>query len=270
MAEIARLEELHVARKVAAMAEESRPFAGGIMARGAPGAWFNRAHGAGLSGPVSGTEVEALIRFYSERGIEPRIEVCPFADQSLIDALAGAGFVVQRFVVVMFRSLARGESFADVAPEPPGVRIDRVAPDDEAAIEDFGRGFVSGFEVTGEDRIAETMRAARKIVVAEGSMGVRAVCDGRCVGVAGLEIAGALASLFGAAVAADMRKRGIQLALMAWRLRAAAEAGARVATMESRPGIATERNAMRMGFGVAYSKAVMVRPGEGLVPVAGG
>jgi GNAT superfamily N-acetyltransferase len=145
-----------------------------------------------------------------------------------------------------------------------------VARDDEAAIEDFGRGFVSGFEVTDVDRIAETMRATRQIVESEGSMGVRAVCDGRCVGVAGLEIAGPLASLFGAAVVPDMRKRGIQLALMAWRLRAAAEAGATVATMESRPGIATERNAMRMGFAVAYAKAVMVRPGAGLLTVAGG
>lgn len=270
MMEIARLEERHIAGKLAAMAQETRPFAGGIMARGAPGAWFNRAHGAGLDGPVDPEEVDRLIDFYEQRGIEPRLELCPFAHQTLVDALAARGFAVRRFLIVLAREVDAAERIEPPHPAPRGVVIERIRPGDGEAIEAFGRLFVEGFEVRGEDRIAETMRAARHVVEAEGSIGVRAMLDGACVGVAAMELAGPLASLFGACVTASARGRGIQQALLAWRLREAAASGARVATIQSRPGIPTERNAMRMGFTVAYNNVVLVRPGEGLVGVPGG
>jgi hypothetical protein len=58
--------------------------------------------------------------------------------------------------------------------------------------------------------------------------------------------------------------------MIAWRMNAAADRGAKVATIGSKPGIPTERNVRRMGFSVAYTQPVMVRPGAGLVPVAHG
>lgn len=36
--------------------------------------------------------------------------------------------------------------------------------------------------------------------------------------------------------------------------------------MVCKPGIATERNAVRLGFFLAYCKAIMFLPGEGLEP----
>jgi predicted acetyltransferase len=82
-----------------------------------------------------------------------------------------------------------------------------------------------------------------------------------------MEMLGDLATLYGVSVVPDMRRRGIQLAMMAWRLREAARRGAVIVTIGSLPGASTESNAMRMGFRVAYTKAVMVRPGAGLTPV---
>ncbi len=73
------------------------------------------------------------------------------------------------------------------------------------------------------------------------------------------------AALFALAVLPAYRRRGVQQALIAARLRAAAEAGATVVTISALPGVATERNARRMGFQVAYTKVVLVRPGAGLV-----
>jgi GNAT superfamily N-acetyltransferase len=63
------------------------------------------------------------------------------------------------------------------------------------------------------------------------------------------------------------RRRGIQQALMAARLEHAASRGARFATIGARPGIPTNRNAMRMGFRLAYTKVVLVKPGPALVSV---
>jgi hypothetical protein len=49
------------------------------------------------------------------------------------------------------------------------------------------------------------------------------------------------------------------------RLNAAAEAGAEIAAVDTRPGAGTERNVLRMGFTLAYSRAILVWRGVGLV-----
>jgi hypothetical protein len=50
------------------------------------------------------------------------------------------------------------------------------------------------------------------------------------------------------------------------RLRAAQDAGCRYASIHSRPDVATGRNALRLGFQVAFTKAIVTRPGPGLAP----
>lgn len=270
MREVALLEEHHVAKVLRSMADEWRPIGGGVMSRGAPGAWFNRAQGLGLDGPVDPPQIEHLITYYEERGIEPRVEVCPFAHDSLVRGLADQRFVVRRFLIVLYRVVSGDEDFTPPHAAPPELRIEVVGPGDADAIESFARAWVVGFDVKGEDRVEETMRAARRVIATRGSIGIRAMMGDRCVGAGGLEIDGALASLFGVSVAPDMRRKGIQLAMLSWRLREAARHDVRIATIESHPGASTESNAMRMGFTPAYTKATLVRPGEGLTPVAGG
>jgi hypothetical protein len=44
--------------------------------------------------------------------------------------------------------------------------------------------------------------------------------------------------------------------------------GCILATISSRPGIPTERNALRLGFTMAYTKVILVRPGPGLAASA--
>ncbi|MEL6797766.1 MAG: GNAT family N-acetyltransferase, partial [Planctomycetota bacterium] len=58
---------------------------------------------------------------------------------------------------------------------------------------------------------------------------------------------------------------GVQQALMAWRLATAADHGCRTMVIHGTPGEPTERNAQRMGFRMAYTTPIVVRPGEGLV-----
>lgn len=49
-------------------------------------------------------------------------------------------------------------------------------------------------------------------------------------------------------------------------MRLARAEGAQLATIASVPWVATERNAARAGFQVAYTKVVLHRPGAGLAP----
>jgi len=270
MAEIARREEGHAAHVLRGMATESRPFAGGTMARGEPGAWFNLAQGVGLAGPVREDEIAGFITFFEERGIEPRIEVCPFAHESLIAGLASERFSLARFEMVLFRALSAAEDFAPPFPTPRGLLIEQVDPRDARAVDEYARVSLSGFLPPGMDPTPELLAAAQRSAMRDGSFGVRAVLDGRCVGAGAISLQEDLAVFGGVTVVPDMRRKGIQLALMAWRLRFAAAHGAVVATIGSLPAAPTESNASRMGFAVAYAKVVLVRPGPGLAPIAMG
>jgi GNAT superfamily N-acetyltransferase len=89
------------------------------------------------------------------------------------------------------------------------------------------------------------------------------------VGAGSVEFAGELCALFGLSVLPEFRRRGIQQALIAARLNEARRRGAHLATISGRPGAATERNVMRMGFALAYTKVILVKPGPGLTPMVG-
>src|SRR4051812_1780931 len=88
IAEVARLEELRQALGVATIADLSEPIAGGLMCFSGIGSRANQAMGLGMNGPIDVAEIDRLIGFYEGRGVEPRIEVCPLADESLVRGLA--------------------------------------------------------------------------------------------------------------------------------------------------------------------------------------
>jgi GNAT superfamily N-acetyltransferase len=90
--------------------------------------------------------------------------------------------------------------------------------------------------------------------------------EGKVVGGSSIDIGNNIASLMGTSVLPSWRRRGIQTALIRHRLHFAAAKGVDLVTIHSHPGIPTERNATRLGFKLAYVKAIMVRPGEGLTP----
>jgi len=71
-----------------------------------------------------------------------------------------------------------------------------------------------------------------------------------------------IVALFGAATLPEYRKRGLQTALHHARLKAAMNAGCEYAVVVTRAGTTSERNAERVGFQVAYSKATVLLPVE--------
>lgn len=265
---IAMLEEARVARSVGEVASVTMPFAGGIASRAEPGAWMNAAYGCGLSGAVDSADIVRLVDFYAGAGIEPRIELCPYAHESLVRGLADHGFVVRGFETIMYRAL---EEPAASVPEPASLcsaRIETVDPKNERAVEEFIHVACSGFLPPGmKEWPAEYLASVRRVVHHPRTVCVVARLGGVCAGAGALEVLGEVSALFGLSVLPEFRRRGVQLALMAWRLRHAMAQGARYATIGARPGVATERNAQRLGFRIAYTRALMVRPGHGLAPV---
>jgi len=78
--------------------------------------------------------------------------------------------------------------------------------------------------------------------------------DGQPIATGGLSINDGVALLAGASTVPESRKQGAQLALLESRLRHAAESGCDLAMMGAQPGSASQRNAERHGFRIAYTR----------------
>ncbi len=273
LADLARLEERRLTLGLGEIADRSLPLAGGIAARGEPGAWINCAVGMGFAGPVERTAVDALIAWYADAGIEPRVELAPHADAALLRHLADAGFVVRHFENVFVRWLTARDAGAALPALPPGYRIDSVDPQDDASVTAAAEVVTKAFAGDLDEVPEQFVELNRRITRHPRTTTVAAFSpDGRIVGAGSLEVLSGPegdphGACFSLAVDRAHRRLGLQQAMLAWRLRRAAERGAAFVTISARPGVATEGNARRAGFVVAYTKVILVRPGSRLVPV---
>ena len=262
--EVAELEERRIQVGVGEIAPETLAWCGGLLCFGGPGSWANQGLGCCMGGEVATKEgVAEMASWYESRGAEPKVVVCPFADGSLVTELGEAGFRLREFEMV-FACDVRGRAVGQGAPIPEGVTFEPLDLNDGALVDECVRFScaIYGHHADPPEAMLENFKRMalhprmRTFVVRAG---------GELAGTSSIEIAGDIASLCGAAVKEEYRRRGIQTALIDLRLDMAAEAGCRVVTVSSLPGVATERNSMRRGFLPSYTKVAMVRPGEGLV-----
>jgi len=226
------------------------PVAGGYAVYVGRGSPLSRAVGLGMSGPVTPEELEGVEQFYHSRASVARIELCPLADRSLLDWLNQKGYQVVEFKNVWVRPLNRGESF--LSPHP-GMRV-RAAERSEAElwIRTVSQGFLGRDALTPEDVQIPTpsfhMSTATCFLAWVGD---------ELAGGGAMAVYRGLASFFSASTRPAFRQRGVQTALLHARL--AAAAGCDLATVQTTPGNASQRNVERLGFRLAYTKLALVR-----------
>jgi len=266
--DIAILEERQAARGKSEAARTAEPIAGGWMCFEKIGSWKNTASGLGMEGPVSLSDMETLVAFYTSRGVEPVVEICSYAHSSLRTHLATLGFRLRGFENVLARPLGVDEEFSRqlVQGGPDGITITHLDPTDEAEVWRFIEVATSGFLAPGVPMSDHVLEANLPIIAHPRCDSFGAVFDGQIVGASVVEISPPIASLFLTSVLPSHRRRGIQSALIAHRLHHARELGCEIACIGADPGAATESNAIRLGFSMAYTKAIMVMPGDGLAP----
>jgi GNAT superfamily N-acetyltransferase len=88
----------------------------------------------------------------------------------------------------------------------------------------------------------------------EDGVSFLAELDGQAIATAALSLSGGVALFAGACTIPEVRRQGAQLALLDYRLRYAAEQGCDLAMMCAQPGSASQRNAERHGFRIAYTR----------------
>lgn len=228
--------------------------AGGVAAFCLPGAPFNQAMGLGLSGPVTGSDIDALERFFTGHGESVRVNVCPLAHPSLTAELSSRHYSVVDFENVLVRTIGPDD---ERSGEDSVIGIRVVAPDERPL---WARLVVRGFSTTGTLSEAEE-NIVRVLAAEEGAILVLATIDGEPVGTGEIVIEDGVGWLSADTTLPAYRRRGVQTALQRARLRLARQEGCDLAVTEARPGSGSQRTMERLGFRIAYTRVDMIQSG---------
>lgn len=234
------------------------PIAGGWMFYGGPGSPLNHAVGMGLHGPVARDEFDRFEAFYRDRNTTAEIVLAPHVDRSVLDFVHERHYKLNEFNSVLWQRLTPEMHFADI---PPGMEVRMVGHDESRT---WANILVKGFA----DIAPVPPELFETFAFLPNSLCVLAYLNGEPVGGGG----GAyfpeqgLCCLFGAATLPEFRRRGVQTAITATRLRMARDAGCKVAAVMTQPGSVSQKNSERLGFRVAYTKFVMIREWNDNVP----
>lgn len=204
--------------------------------------------GLGLFDTVGADELARIEGFFQRRGAPVFHEVSPLADPQLLPLLSERGYHPIELTSVMFRSIREGHSVAKPANEKIRVRI--TGPEEW---ELWARTATKGWSEFPE--LAEVMFGLGE-VTAKRSDGLcfLAELNGQAIATGVLLLHEGVALLGGASTIPEGRRQGAQLALLESRLRYAEQNGCDLAMMCALPGSASQRNAERQGFRIAYTR----------------
>ncbi len=226
--------------------------AGGYAVFAGVGSPVTQAIGLGLSGPVTHAEVDRLEDFFRSRGDAVRIETSPLADMSLIRLFGQRGYRVEEFSNVLIRALERNEAWPPLAP---GIVVRQAAVcDAELWARTVAQGFAEHFPVT-----PELLEVTQMFCHTPAAQCFLAEIGGEPAGGAALSIRDGIAGIYGASTLPAFRNRGVQTALLQYRLGIAATAGCDLALTITQPGSTSQRNVERQGFRVAYTRSKFAR-----------
>lgn len=203
--------------------------------------------GLGLFQMPTAADLDQLEAFFKDRGAPVFHEVCPLADKALLPMLNQRGYRPVELSNVMFRPLGEGIPRATVK-EPLGVRV--VAPEERDL---WARTMAEGWRELTE--IADLMRDLMRVSAArEDGVLFLVELNGQAIAAGALALHEGVALLAGASTIPEWRRRGAQRLLLECRLQHALRAGCDLAMVCAEPGSASQRNAERQGFRVAYTR----------------
>ena len=197
----------------------------------------------GVVAPVSASDVATITAFYETRGATPRVFVSPFSDASLAVELGAKGYVPCEY-----ENMLASDSFDAQAAYDD--RID-IASDLDAWAVASAQGFTGRASLGPAD-----VTIARVIAFSEGVYPTQARTDGTIVATAAMDIKDACAGLFAGSTLAAFRGCGWQIAMIRDRIARARDLGARFMRATARPMSTSERNFIRCGFQVLYTRSL--------------
>src|SRR5277367_538851 len=202
--------------------------------------------GLGLFEELSPASLDRIEGFFVERGAAVLHEVSPLAGIATMDLLCSRGYRPIELSSVLHRPVE-----LPATREDGGIRV-RVAVKQEAALwaDLSARGWSHGNpELRGFLEQFGALAFAR-----EASVNFIAELDGKPGATGTLCLHDGIALFAGASTIPEMRRCGLQAALLEARMRYAHEHGYSLAMMVTEAGSQSQRNAERKGFRIAYTR----------------
>jgi hypothetical protein len=208
---------------------------------------ISQTFGLGILHPVSAENLNRIENFFKERGADVLHEVSPMADPTAFALLNERDYKPVEFTSVLFRPIS--EDIVLSASTNRDVKV-RVVADNER-----GRWSDTAYEGWSEFKeLTEFLKDMGKVQACSSSPAFLAELNDEPIATGMLTIHDGVALLAGASTVPSARRQGAQLSLLEARLRYGAAQGCDIAMMAALPGSASQRNAERHGFRIAYTR----------------
>lgn len=204
--------------------------------------------GMGMTEAADAALLDTLEQFFRARGAAVDHEVSPLAQGEPLPLLSARGYVPIELTSVMFRpaDAVPGDGDAEVG----GVSTRVIEPGETTA---WAEASADGW--SEHAALVPFVRAIGEVYGrTAGARCFAAECDGVMAAAGVLAVHDGVALLAGASTRPAYRRRGAQSALLRARLRQARADGCDLVMMCAAPGSASQRNAERRGFRVAYTR----------------
>jgi hypothetical protein len=203
--------------------------------------------GLGLFEPLSPTALDRMEAFFLDRGAVVVHEVSPMAGIGTLDLLCTRGYRP----IELSSVLQRPVEHAAKKTLPDGVTV-RVAGVEEAAL--WAQISAQGWGHEHPELLDFLDEFGSVAFAREHTVNFIAELDGQPGAAGGLSLHDGVALFAGATTIPEMRRRGLQAALLEVRMGYALEHGYDLAMMVAEAGSQSQRNAERKGFRIAYTR----------------
>jgi GNAT superfamily N-acetyltransferase len=202
--------------------------------------------GLGLHEEPTAEALDEMEIFFESRGAAVMHEVSPMAGAAALDLLCARNYRPFEVSSVLYRTVERPDR-----EHPGNIRVRVIGPE-EAQL-------WSGVSARGwtheHPELEAFMEQMGVVCVArKQSPCFLAEIDGTAGAAGGLSLHEGVALFAGSATVPELRRRGLQAALLEERMRYAFEQGCDLAMMVAEAGSNSQRNAERQGFRVAYTR----------------
>ncbi len=238
------------------------PLVNGYVVLCGPDLYVNRALAVGLGAEFTDADLDVLESACRRLAVPPQVEVSPASHRSVVIVCARRGYAEVQFMAVLGIVLGIG-----LPPSPASIPIDPSIGIDAVTRADLGDWQEATAEGWGHDTVERRRASDAFAQAAFACRGTtlflaRSHDDERPLGCAGLSMRSSLATLGAMSTLPAERRRGVQRALVAHRLRVAHNGGCDLAVTSVVPGGASERNLLGLGFVHLYTKSIWASPGR--------
>jgi len=202
--------------------------------------------GLGIFEELSAATLDVIERFFLDRGAQVLHEVSPLAGVAALSLLSARQYRPVEISNVMYRSVER-----PAAAGHGNIRV-RIAGPEEAQL--WTHISATGWTHEHPELLEFLLQTSVISAAREQSLCFLAELDGKPGAAGALCLHSGVALFAGSATIPELRRRGLQAALLEERMRYAFDHRCDLAMMVAEAGSNSQRNAERKGFRIAYTR----------------